>query len=80
MSVSKSYTSAAVGIAIEQGYINSSQDSIWDYLPDHQQFATEGNEDIIIEHLLSITSGPDCKDWGTSYGDPENDAIGLWFY
>lgn len=78
MSVGKSYTSAIVGIAIEEGYINSVQDPIWDYLPDHQQYASEGREAITVEHLVAMNSGLEWMEWGTSYGDENNYVIKLW--
>jgi CubicO group peptidase (beta-lactamase class C family) len=78
MSVGKSYTSAIVSIAIEEGYIESLQDAIWDYLPDYQRFATNGREEITIQHLVTMTSGLDWVEWGTSYGDDNNYVIKLW--
>jgi len=78
MSVGKSYTSAIVSIAIEEGYIESLHNPIWDYLPDYQRFAADGREEITIQHLVTMTSGLDWAEWGISYGDENNDVIKLW--
>jgi len=55
-SVAKSFTSALIGIAIEEGYINSVDDPITDYLPE-----LAGRDprfgDITIRHLLLMSSG-----------------------
>lgn len=77
-SVGKSITSASVGIAIDRGFIESVNQSIFDYLPDHQRFRIEGKEAITIEHLLTMTSGLAWDEWGTSYSHTENDMIRLW--
>ena len=69
-SVAKSVTSALVGIAIEQGYINSVDDPITDYLPElarrDQRFG-----DIIIRHLLLMSSGLEYQAmrWALFNGD-----------
>lgn len=53
-SVAKSYISALVGIAVDEGYIGSVQDSITTYLTD---FENPGFGKITIEHLLNMESG-----------------------
>lgn len=78
MSDTKSITSTSVGIAIDQGFINSVHDSIFDYLPEHQHLNTDGKDQITIEHLLTMTSGLEWKEWGASYTDLENDTFKLW--
>jgi CubicO group peptidase (beta-lactamase class C family) len=40
MSCTKSFTSACIGIAIDHGFIDDVNQSIFDYLPDHQHFTT----------------------------------------
>jgi CubicO group peptidase (beta-lactamase class C family) len=42
MSSSKSITSCLTGIAIQEGFIESVHQSIFDYLPEHQQFRKSG--------------------------------------
>ncbi|MDH3245162.1 MAG: beta-lactamase family protein [Saprospiraceae bacterium] len=78
MSVTKSITSTCVGIAIKEGYIESVDQSIFDYLPDHQHLSTALNENITIEHLLTMTSGWAWYEWGAPYSSAENPIIGIW--
>lgn len=78
MSASKSFTSACVGIAIDRGYIGNIQQSIFDYLPDHQHLKTGGKEQITVEHLVTMTSGLEWREWSSSYGSLENPCIEIW--
>lgn len=77
-SAGKSITSACVGIAIDQGFIKSVDQSIFDYLPDHQHLSSAGKDQITIEHLLTMTSGLEWDEWGSSYSSENNDVIALW--
>ncbi len=79
MSDTKSVTSALVGIAIDQGYIKNVNQSIFEYLPDHQHLKKDGKELITIEHLLTMTSGMEWNEWSAPYSSPENPIIGIWF-
>ena len=54
-SVAKSFTSALIGIAIEEGHIKSERDYVSDYLPELK--GIEGSENLRIQHLLNMTSG-----------------------
>jgi len=55
-SIAKSFTSALVGIAIDEGLIKSEQDLVIDYLPELKTVAPEF-EKLKIVHLLNHTSG-----------------------
>jgi len=79
MSTTKSFTSACIGIAIKEGFIQSAHQSIFDYLPDHQQFRKNGKENITIEHLLTMTSGLEWNEWGSAHGTPANDIDRIYF-
>lgn len=78
-SVSKSITSLCIGIAIDKGFIKDVHQSIFDYLPDHQQLKSNGKEKITIEHLLTMTSGLEWVEWGPSLSSEKNDIVGIWF-
>ena len=78
MSCSKSITSATIGIAVDQGYIKSVHESIFNYLPGHQQFKTNGKEKITIEHLLTMTSGLKWDEW-KDHGTSANDIDRIYF-
>ena len=79
MSVTKSFTSACIGIAIDQGFIESVHQSIFDYLPDHQHLKTDNREYITIEHLVTMTMGLAWDEWSVAHGSAANDIDGLWF-
>ena len=55
-SVAKSFTSTLIGIAIDEGYINSINDPITDYLPD---WKGKDQDNILLKHLLAMQSGMD---------------------
>lgn len=55
-SVAKSFTSALIGIAIDEGYINSVDDPITDYLPELLERDSRFS-DITIRHVLRMASG-----------------------
>ncbi|MBI9047561.1 MAG: serine hydrolase [Anaerolineaceae bacterium] len=79
MSVTKSFTSACIGIAIDNGFIDSVHQSIFDYLPDHQHLKVDNREYITIEHLVTMTSGLAWDEWSVAHGSSANDIDGLWF-
>jgi len=79
MSATKSVTSACIGIAIDQGIIESVDQSIFDYLPDHQHIRMGGKENITIEHLLTMRSGLEWREWSAPYSSAANPTIGVWF-
>jgi CubicO group peptidase (beta-lactamase class C family) len=67
-SVAKSFTSALVGIAVEQGLIRSIEDPISDYVPVLAGSAYDG---VAIRHVLQMSSG---AGWVEDYTDPESDV------
>ena len=67
-SVAKSFVSALVGIAIEEGLITSVEDPIDQYLPMIKGSAYEG---VSIRNALQMSSG---ADWNEDYTDPDSDA------
>lgn len=62
-SCTKSFTSALVGIAIEQGYFTSVDDPLSDYLPQVLDLADTGKQQITLRHLLTHTSGLEWYEW-----------------
>jgi CubicO group peptidase (beta-lactamase class C family) len=72
-SCTKSVTSALIGIAIDQGYLN-----LTDHLVDIFSHLTIQNLDsrkaaITVEDLLTMTSGLPWDEWTYPYGNPNND-------
>jgi CubicO group peptidase (beta-lactamase class C family) len=78
-SVTKSITSACIGIAVDEGFIESVHQPVFDYFPEHQHLKTEGKDTITVEHLLTMTSGLEWKEWSAPYSSTANPAIGIWF-
>jgi CubicO group peptidase (beta-lactamase class C family) len=71
-SVAKSFTSALIGIAIEDGYISSVDDPITSYLPELAARDARFN-DIRIRHLLLMSSGLEYqshRSWFFNGDDP----------
>lgn len=58
-SMAKSYVSALVGIAIEEGHIKNIQEPITNYIKD---FKHPGFEKITIEHVLNMRTGIDYEE------------------
>jgi len=58
-SVTKTFTSALIGIAIDQGLINSVDDYLLDYFPEYYNPTYEDSlkQTIQIKHLLTMTGG-----------------------
>ena len=75
-SVTKSFTSCLIGIAIEEGYIGSITDTVISYFPERTiQNMNAYKEAMTIEHLLTMTSGYAWDEWLYNYTDPRNDLI-----
>lgn len=67
-SVTKSFVSALVGIAIEEGYIGSVDDPITQYIPELTTKDPRFNA-ITLKHLLSMSSGIKYTEGGTPWSD-----------
>lgn len=67
-SVAKSFVSALIGIAVEQGKIGSVDDPISDYAP---ALKGSGYDGVAIRHVLQMSSG---ARWNEDYSDPKSDV------
>lgn len=74
-SMSKSVISALLGIAIDEGKINSIEETVTDYLPD---FAGTGYDNVRIKDVLQMSSGVGFNE---DYGDFNSDinVMGRYF-
>jgi CubicO group peptidase (beta-lactamase class C family) len=63
-SMAKSFTAIAIGIAIDEGYIQSLDQKVGDFIP---EFAEGRNAALTIRHLLQMASG---IPFGESYNNP----------
>lgn len=71
-SCTKSITSAVVGIAIDEGFIEGIDVPVSDYFPELEAAADERKKAIAFEHILTMTSGfdwPEWTDWNYRFGD-----------
>lgn len=68
-SVAKSVTSTLVGVAIKDGYINSVEDYLTEYIPD---LIGSAYDNVTIHQLLTMTTG---IRWTENYGDPDSDLV-----
>jgi CubicO group peptidase (beta-lactamase class C family) len=78
MSVTKAFTAALVGIAIDEGFIASEQEKLFDFFPKYFSLTEETKASITLEHLLTMTSGLEWNEAEYSYSDTENDLIQLF--
>lgn len=66
-SCSKSFTSALIGIAIEEGYMGGVDDLLSDYLPQVLEQEDERKHTLTLRDLLTQTSGLEWYEWGSGY-------------
>ncbi|MEO0339550.1 MAG: serine hydrolase [Bacteroidota bacterium] len=71
-SMAKSYISALIGIAIEEGHIKSIQEPIDNYLPELKESGYEG---VKIRHILEMATGIGFDE---TYSDPNSDINRWW--
>lgn len=73
-SVTKSVTSALVGIAIAEGAIRSVDQPISDFFPEHAStFSGDARKQrLLLRHVLTMTLGNDWKERAIPYSSPAN--------
>lgn len=64
-SMAKSWTSALIGIAIDDGLIRSVEQPVTDFIP---ELAVRGFDEVQIHHLLTMTSGSDYVENDNPFG------------
>ncbi len=69
MSVTKSFVSTLLGIALEEGFIDSVNDQVVKYVPELVGSAYDG---VTIEQVLEMSSG---VRWNEDYGDLNSDLV-----
>lgn len=74
-SATKSFTSACLGIAMDQGFIQNMNQKVFDIFPEYSDILLNEPEksNLTLEHLLTMTSGLAWNDTESSYYDPQND-------
>lgn len=72
-SITKTFTSTLIGIAIDQGSIESVDESVVDLIPEYYQGLEDPDKKAIkLKHILTMSSGLDWLEHGTSYNANEN--------
>jgi CubicO group peptidase (beta-lactamase class C family) len=77
-SVTKSFTSALIGIAIDQGYIEGVENVVFDFFPEYQDLQDEQKDKTTLEHLLTMTSGIEWNEMEVPYSNLSNDLVMLF--
>jgi CubicO group peptidase (beta-lactamase class C family) len=74
-SVTKSFTSALMGIAVKEGFMNSIEDKVLDFFPG-RSFANMSSwkQAVTVRHLLTMTSGLPWDESSVPYTDSRNDV------
>ena len=77
-STSKSFTSALVGIAVDQGFISSTQVGFYD-LFNYPAYANwdPRKAEMTLEDALTMRLGLEWDEWSLPYTDPNNDLVAL---
>ncbi len=73
-SMAKSYISALVGVAIQEGKIRSEEDKVIDYIPELKK--NTGWEKVTIRHLLQMSSGVGFSE---AYNTPFSGAATIYY-
>ena len=75
-SVTKSMTSALLGIAIGNGALRLS-DRVLSFFPEHAALDTGAKRTITVKHLLTMTSGLEWDEETHGYTDPRNSETAM---
>ena len=80
-SVTKAFTSALIGIAIDNGFIEGVEAKMFTFFPGYSYLNNEKKDRITLEHLLTMTSGLEWNEMDVSVAtrDTKNDLIQLFF-
>ena len=72
-SCTKSFTSALIGIAIKEGYIQGTDVKMLDYFQDYEiENMSSQKQSISLEHMLTMSAGLDWDELDYLYSDPQN--------
>jgi CubicO group peptidase (beta-lactamase class C family) len=73
MSVTKSFTSALIGIAFDLGLLTDIDTPLRSFFPEYPDIDWSGGKsEITLKHLLTMSAGLDWDEWSYSYTDPRN--------
>ncbi len=66
-SMAKSVVGMLIGVAIQEGYIESIDQKIIDFIPEYDRPGSHFNTQVTIKHLITMSSG---MDWHEDYYNP----------
>ncbi len=72
-SATKSFASALIGIAIDQGYIDGVDTPLFNFFPEYSHLNDSLKADIHLHHVLSMTAGFQWNEHQVPYSSPLND-------
>ena len=73
MSVTKSFASTLIGIAVDKGLIKGTEQKLISFFPEHKQIlSADKKRDITLKHVLTMTAGFDWDESTHLYNDPRN--------
>jgi CubicO group peptidase (beta-lactamase class C family) len=79
-SVTKSFLSSLIGVAIARGDLDGVDTRMLDFFPGYQRIANMDSlkQAITVEHLLTMTAGLEWDEWDVPYGHPDNDISQMY--
>lgn len=77
-SVTKSVTSQVFGIAVDRGYISSTDTTMFSFFPDYAHLRTPEKEQVTVHQMLSMTTGLPFDERSYPINDSRNDAFQLF--
>jgi CubicO group peptidase (beta-lactamase class C family) len=77
-SVTKSFTSALIGIAIDRGFISSVDEEVFGFFPQYAGLNDEKKAEITLRHLLTMRSGLEWNGMEAPIRDQSNDLVKLF--
>ena len=72
MSVTKSFASTLIGIAIDKGMIKDTDEDLVSFFPEYKKLLGEKGKKIKLRHVLSMTAGLDWDEITYLYSDNRN--------
>jgi CubicO group peptidase (beta-lactamase class C family) len=78
-SVTKSFTSTLVGIAIQEGFIENVDQRVLDFFPERTIANLDARkQNLTLENLLTMSDGMDWHELDYPYTDPNNSLGQMW--
>ncbi|MFQ5633587.1 MAG: serine hydrolase domain-containing protein [bacterium] len=71
----KSFTSALVGLAIDHGFIQSVDTTVFSFFPQYADLHNDEKDKITLAHFLSMSAGLQYDEWSYPYTDSRNDHV-----